>query len=73
MLSDESRNGTKDAKNVSITGFSSLRGGGGGGGGGAKITSIYILSGHKRIEKRSDHAVILMLAKHLNTTLNTLG
>ena len=33
----------------SITGFSSLRGGGGG-----KNASIYALSGHERIEKRSE-------------------
>ena len=39
------------AKKCSITGFSSLRGGGGGG---AKNASIYALSGHERIEKRSD-------------------
>ena len=37
------------AKKCSITGFSSLRGGGG-----AKNASIYALSGHERIEKRSD-------------------
>ena len=37
------------AKKCSITGFSSLRGGGG-----AKNVSIYALSGHERIEKRSD-------------------
>ena len=36
-----------NAKKCSITGFSSLRGGGGG-------ASIYALSGHERIEKRSD-------------------
>ena len=53
------------AKKCSITGFSSLRGGGG-----AKNASIYALSGHERIEKRSDQSVILM---HLNTTLNTQG
>ena len=41
-----------NAKKCSITGFSSLRGGGGGGG--AKNASIYALSGHERIEKRSD-------------------
>ena len=40
------------AKKCSITGFSSLRGGGGGGGG--KNASIYALSGHERIEKRSE-------------------
>ena len=40
------------AKKCSITGFSSLRGGGGGGG--AKNASIYALSGHERIEKRSE-------------------
>ena len=47
MLSDESRNGTKDARNVSITGFSSLRGGGrgwGGGGGGGQKTQVYMSS-----------------------------
>ena len=38
------------AKKYSITGFSSLRGGGGG----AKNASIYALSGHERIEKRSN-------------------
>ena len=43
------------------------------GGGGAKNASIYALSEHERIEKRSDQSVILMLAKHLNTTLNTQG
>ena len=37
------------AKKCSITGFSSLRGGGG-----AKNASIYALSGHERIEKRSE-------------------
>ena len=37
------------AKKCSITGFSSLRGGGG-----AKNARIYALSGHERIEKRSD-------------------
>ena len=37
------------AKMCSITGFSSLRGGGR-----AKNASIYALSGHERIEKRSD-------------------
>ena len=41
------------AKKCSITGFSSLRGEGGGAGG-AKNASIYALSGHERIEKRSD-------------------
>ena len=39
------------AKKCSITGFSSLRGGGGGG---VKNASIYAISGHERIEKRSD-------------------
>ena len=37
------------AKKYSITRFSSLRGGGG-----AQNASIYALSGHERIEKRSD-------------------
>ena len=37
------------AKECSITGLSSLRGGGGG----AKKASIHALSGHERIEKRS--------------------
>ena len=37
------------AKKCSITGFSSLRGGGG-----AKNASIYALSGHELIEKRSE-------------------
>ena len=37
------------AKKCSITGFSSLRGGGG-----AKNASIYALSRHERIEKRSE-------------------
>ena len=40
------------AKKSSVTGFSSLRGGGGGGG--AKSASLYALSGHERIEKRSE-------------------
>ena len=40
------------AKKCSIAGFSSLRGGGAGGA--AKNASIYALSGHERIEKRSD-------------------
>ena len=55
------------AKKCSITGFSSLRGGER-----AKNTSIYALSAHEHIEKQSDQ-YILMLAKHLNTTLNTQG
>ena len=37
------------AKNCSITGFSSLRVGGG-----RKTQGLYALSGHERIEKRSD-------------------
>ena len=37
------------AKKCSITGFLSLRGGGG-----AKKASIYVLSGHERVEKPSD-------------------
>ena len=37
------------AKKCSITGFLSLRGGGG-----AKNASIRVLSGHERIEKRSE-------------------
>ena len=41
------------AKKCSITGFSSL-GGGGREGGGAKNASVYALSGHERIGKRSD-------------------
>ena len=39
------------AGNTKIWAFSSLRGGGGGG---AKNASIYALSGHERIGKRSD-------------------
>ena len=43
------------AKKSSVTGFSSLRGGGWEeGGGGAKSASLYALSGHERIEKRSE-------------------